>query len=173
MAEIFTAHLKTPIGWLEVLAEADAILSVNFLEEPGEGRRPATEPKAFPAVLKACLGQLEDYFRGERTSFDLPLRLAGTPFRERVWAALLCVPYGRTTTYGELAAALGNARAGRAVGGANHHNPVSIIVPCHRVVGSDGRLVGYGGGLWRKEWLLGHERANVRRGGQSPDGGLR
>jgi methylated-DNA-[protein]-cysteine S-methyltransferase len=163
MAEVFTAGLKTPIGWLEVRAEADAIVSVNFIQDPGEGVRTATEAKPFPPVLKACLAQLAEYFRGERMTFNVPLRLGGTPFRERVWAALLRVPYGRTTTYGDLATAVGSTRASRAVGGANHHNPVSIIVPCHRVVGSNGGLVGYGGGLWRKEWLLGHERANARR----------
>lgn len=170
MTRTFTTHLRTPIGWLEVRGDSDAILAVNFVERPGSSRRPRTEADALPAVVAACLGQLEEYFQGGRTSFDLPLRLEGTPFQRRIWEALLRVPYGRTTTYRDLAAAVGNARATRAVGGANHRNPVSIIVPCHRVVGSDGGLTGYGGGLWRKEWLLGHER---RHAGDRSSTGLR
>jgi methylated-DNA-[protein]-cysteine S-methyltransferase len=162
MTRTFTAHLRTPIGWLEVRGDSGAILAVNFVERPGSGRQPGTEADALPTVVAACLGQLEEYFKGGRTSFDLPLRLEGTPFQRRVWEVLLRVPYGRTTTYRDLAAAVGNVRSARAVGGANHRNPVSIIVPCHRVVGSNGALTGYGGGLWRKEWLLGHERKAIR-----------
>lgn len=164
MEELFTARLETPIGPLEAVSDRGAILAVSFAggtgraRRRGAGREAGTQVVSRPPVLEACLRQLEAYFRGERRSFDVPLRLEGTPFQRRVWQALLRVPFGRTTTYGELAAALGNPRAGRAVGGANHRNPVSIIVPCHRVVGGDGGLVGYGGGLWRKEWLLRHER---------------
>lgn len=165
MKENFTARLETPIGPLEVVSDDGAILAVAFAEgnglrrRRGAGREAGSEVR--PPVLEACLRQLEAYFRGERRAFDLPLQLEGTPFQRRVWQALLRVPYGRTTTYGELAAALGNPRAGRAVGGANHRNPISIVVPCHRVVGGDGGLVGYGGGLWRKEWLLRHERRHA------------
>jgi O-6-methylguanine DNA methyltransferase len=162
MAETFAAGLKSPIGWLEVRAGRDTILSIRFVDGPAGVRQSRGEAKDKPPVLESCLRQLEEYFRGERTVFDLPLRLEGTPFQKRVWEALLRVPYGRTATYRELAASIGNARAGRAVGRANHHNPISIVVPCHRVVGSDGGLVGYGGGVWRKEWLLNHERANAR-----------
>ncbi len=162
MAETFRAWLETPIGPLEVVSDGAAVLAVAFAGGPGRRKGAATETAARPPVLEHCLRQLEAYFRGERRSFDLPLRLEGTPFQRRVWQALLRVPYGRTATYGELAAALGSPRAGRAVGGANHRNPVSIIVPCHRVVGGDGGLVGYGGGLWRKEWLLRHERERAR-----------
>ncbi len=168
MEEIFTACLATPIGPLEVVSDGGRILTVAFAGGTGRGRRrgagreTGTQAVNRPPVLEVCLRQLEAYFRGERRSFDVPLRLEGTPFQRRVWQALLRVPFGRTTTYGELAAALGNPRAGRAVGGANHRNPVSIIVPCHRVVGGDGGLVGYGGGLWRKEWLLRHEREHER-----------
>jgi methylated-DNA-[protein]-cysteine S-methyltransferase len=162
MPEIFTDHLETPIGRLEIRSVNAGILSVNFVERPGGGRRKRPEAHGRPAVLEACLSQLGEYFRGERTSFDLPLRLEGTDFQRRVWSALVRIPYGRTTTYLDLAAAVGNVRATRAVGGANHRNPVSIIVPCHRVIGSDGGLTGYGGGLWRKEWLLDHERKHLR-----------
>ena len=102
--------------------------------------------------------QLQAYFDGTLTAFDLPLNPQGIPFRRRVWAALQEIPYGETRSYGQLAAALGCPGAARAVGGANHHNPISIIIPCHRVIGADGSLTGYGGGLDMKDWLLRHER---------------
>ncbi len=111
------------------------------------------------------IGQLTAYFAGELTDFDLPLAPRGTDFQLRVWAALRTIPYGQTTSYGELAAQLGNPGASRAVGLANGRNPIAIIVPCHRVIGSDGGLTGYGGGLDRKRWLLDHERAGLRRRG--------
>lgn len=155
MTKTYTAFLGSPIGWLRVQADETALRAVDFVESPGAG-----EP-APPAVLTQALVELEGYFRGERTSFSLPLGLEGTPFQRRVWDGLLRVPYGRTTTYRDLAAAVGHPRATRAVGGANHRNPVSIIVPCHRVIGADGGLTGYGGGLWRKEWLLSHERRHA------------
>jgi len=103
--------------------------------------------------------QLDRYFAGELTRFDVPLRLDGTPFQRAVWSELVTIPWGTTRFYGELAARLGNPRAVRAVGAANGRNPVSIIVPCHRVIGASGDLVGYGGGLDCKRWLLAHERA--------------
>jgi methylated-DNA-[protein]-cysteine S-methyltransferase len=162
MPQIFTAVYESPIGAIEIKAEEKGILEVHFVEKSGLLRSPGGAAAGGPDVLRACLSQLEEYFRGKRASFSLPLRLEGTAFQKKVWAALLRVPFGQTTTYGAIAAAVGNKRAGRAVGGANHRNPVSIIVPCHRVVGSDGRLTGYGGGLWRKEWLLAHERKRVR-----------
>ena len=119
---------------------------------PGRRRR-----GPLPAPLADGLAQLDEYFRGDRTAFTVKLDLRGTDFQKKVWAKLLGVQFGKTTTYKDLAGAVGNPAATRAVGGANHRNPVSIIVPCHRVVGSDGRLTGYGGGLWRKDWLLRHE----------------
>jgi methylated-DNA-[protein]-cysteine S-methyltransferase len=107
--------------------------------------------------------QLDEYFDGRRTVFTVPLRLVGTPFQVAVWEALLQVPYGATTTYGDLAARLGRPTASRAVGAANGRNPVSVIVPCHRLVGADGGLTGYGWGVERKAWLLAHEQAVRRR----------
>lgn len=163
MREIFTAHLESPIGWVEIQAVRQGILSLNFVEKIESGRRPGVGASDPPEVLKAGLAQIGEYFRGARSSFSVPLALEGTDFQMNVWKALLRVPYGETTTYLDLAAAVGNRKATRAVGGANHRNPISIIVPCHRVVGSDGRLTGYGGGLWRKEWLLAHERKHPRR----------
>lgn len=110
-------------------------------------------------VLSEGRRQLAEYFAGKRRIFDLPLDLRGTEFRKKVWGALLGIPYGETITYGELARQVGNAKAVRAVGQANHHNPISIIVPCHRVVGAGGALTGYGGGLALKEKLLELERS--------------
>lgn len=111
------------------------------------------------AVFTRAAEQLAAYFAGELTAFDIDVALTGTPFQRRVWEALRDIPYGRTVSYGELAAALGQPTASRAVGLANGRNPVSIIVPCHRVVGADGSLTGYGGGIERKRWLLGFEGA--------------
>jgi methylated-DNA-[protein]-cysteine S-methyltransferase len=105
--------------------------------------------------------QLDEYFAGHRTDFDLPLHPSGTPFQQRVWAALRTIPYGETASYGEVAAAIGNPSAFRAVGAANGQNPISIVVPCHRVIGSHGALTGYGGGLDAKRWLLSHEAAHT------------
>jgi len=162
MPQIFTAVYESPIGNIEIKAEGKGIVEVNFLEKSGLMRPTSGSVSGEPEILRACLSQLDQYFRGKRTSFSLPLKLEGTAFEKKVWAALLQIPFGKTTTYGAIAADLGNKRAGRAVGGANHRNPVSIIVPCHRVIGSDGRLTGYGGGLWRKEWLLDHEKKHAR-----------
>ena len=142
----------SPIGPLEVEGTEAGILRVEFSDRRA---MPAGPPAA---CLKECLGQLDEYFRGTRRSFSVKLDLRGTPFQKRVWSELLKVPFGRTVSYREIAAALDNPRATRAVGGANHRNPVSIIVPCHRVVGANGSLTGYGGGLPRKEWLLAHEQ---------------
>jgi methylated-DNA-[protein]-cysteine S-methyltransferase len=109
--------------------------------------------------LAAVVDQLEAYFAGSRETFDVPLDLQGTDFQRRVWAGLLEIPYGETMSYGELARRVARPGASRAVGLANGRNPVAIIVPCHRVIGADGTLTGYGGGLDRKVWLLDHERS--------------
>jgi methylated-DNA-[protein]-cysteine S-methyltransferase len=158
MTKAYTASFESPIGWVRVRTDGVYLLAVDFVKSPGEAGRAGADGAGRPPVLAESVAQLQAYFRGERRSFSLPLRLDGTPFQRRVWARLVRVPYGQTTTYGRLARALGKPRAMRAVGGANHRNPVSIVVPCHRVIGADGSLTGYGGGLWRKEWLLRHER---------------
>ncbi len=121
---------------------------------PEQERFGPKDPSPFTDVAQ----QLAEYFAGDRRGFDVPLDLAGTPFQERVWTALQTIPYGETRSYGQLAAQVGNPSASRAVGMANGRNPVGIIVPCHRVVGSTGKLVGYGGGVERKQRLLAHER---------------
>ena len=114
--------------------------------------------------------QLADYFAGERTRFDLALAPHGTPFQQKVWLALRDIPYGATTTYGALAAELGQPTASRAVGLANGRNPLAVIVPCHRVIGANGALTGFGGGLPRKRWLLDHERRVLGASGAGPAG---
>lgn len=111
-------------------------------------------------LLLQAVREMKEYFAGRRRTFDLPLYMEGTDFQKRVWNALLQIPYGETRSYGEMAAMIGNRKACRAVGMANNRNPLMILVPCHRVIGADGSLVGYGGGLHIKEWLLALERKN-------------
>ncbi|MBE5803398.1 MAG: methylated-DNA--[protein]-cysteine S-methyltransferase [Clostridiales bacterium] len=142
--------IASPVGRLRIDADNCAITGVK---RTAEALRPPHSP-----LLEECVRQLNAYFQGRLTGFDLPLRMAGTPFRMKVWNALRRIPYGETCSYGQLAAMIGQPKASRAVGGANHHNPISIIVPCHRVIGADGTLTGYGGGLDMKQWLLEHER---------------
>jgi methylated-DNA-[protein]-cysteine S-methyltransferase len=153
---VYTAHYESPIGTIEIQGTEAGVSGLNFvdLKEEKTARRMKDRP---PGPVADALAQLEGYFHGDRTVFSVKLDLRGTDFQKKVWAKLLRVKFGQTTTYKALAEAVGNPASTRAVGGANHRNPVSIIVPCHRVVGSDGRLTGYGGGLWRKDWLLRHE----------------
>src|SRR5438132_4893096 len=149
------AIIDSPLGPLLLAAEDGALtlLWMSPLPERGKGAVDAQNQ----AVLAAASEQLDTYFAGDLTAFDLPLAPRGTPFQQRVWAALVEVPFGETVSYGSLATGLGRPGAARAVGLANGSNPISIIIPCHRVIGSDGRLTGYGGGIDRKAWLLDHE----------------
>jgi methylated-DNA-[protein]-cysteine S-methyltransferase len=144
-------YYLSPIGLLEVGGDT-AIQSLFFVDAQREA------VQSCPLVEEA-IRQLTEYFTGERRDFDLPLEMDGTLFQRRVWQQLLAVPYGKTASYMDIANGLGNPKAIRAVGAANGQNPISIIVPCHRIIGSNGKLIGYGGGLWRKEWLLRHEGA--------------
>jgi len=152
------ARVPTPIGVLLVTGDESTVTGVRFAD-PEEARarsRSSATARASAPVLDAA-EQLVAYFDGSLMEFDLPLSLSGTPFFARVWEAVQEVPYGETRTYGEIAAVLGRPGAARAVGAANGRNPLPIIVPCHRLVGADGGLTGYGGGLERKRWLLDHE----------------
>ena len=151
-----TCTIPTPIGPLCIREEDGAICAIDYTA--GELCPPST-----PLLMEA-VRQLTAYFAGELTEFDLPLRLTGTAFRVKCWQALRTIPHGETVSYGEQARRIGNPKAVRAVGGANHHNPINIVVPCHRVVGADGSLTGYGGGLDRKAWLLNHEQQHKKRG---------
>jgi methylated-DNA-[protein]-cysteine S-methyltransferase len=151
-----TAFYESPIGWVQIQGSETGISALDFVD-PERAKALRGRPSRLPAPLAEALEQIDEYFRSVRTAFTVTLDLRGTDFQKAVWAKLLRVKFGQTTTYKGLAVAVGRPAATRAVGGANHRNPVSIIVPCHRVVGSDGRLTGYGGGLWRKDWLLRHE----------------
>ncbi len=154
MDKYYIGYYKTAIGLLEIKGTESAVTELKFVEV----RRAEYECSPY---LDLALRQIAEYFRGERQVFDLNLSLDGTPFQQSVWEKLLTVEYGSTASYKDIAGAIGNPAAVRAVGMANNRNPVSIIVPCHRIIGSNGKLVGYGGGLWRKEWLLGHEGAQL------------
>jgi methylated-DNA-[protein]-cysteine S-methyltransferase len=150
-----TTHttIDSPLGELILVAEDETLSGVYF---PGHWTRPdpATFGERSERRLEQVERQLAEYFAGERTGFELPTRVAGSEFQRQVWALLREIPYGRTTTYGEIARELGGRALARKVGNAVGHNPLSVIVPCHRVVGSDGRLTGYAGGLERKRFLL-------------------
>ena len=156
MAELFWGTVESPIGLIEIGATDQAIRSLYFVEEPRADAEDADNP--HPLIAKA-VHQLQEYFNGTRTEFDLPLALHGTDFQQQVWQQLLTVAYGQMASYRDIAYALDKPKAVRAVGAANGQNPISLIVPCHRIIGSNGKLTGYGGGLWRKEWLLKHEGA--------------
>ncbi len=147
----YTSYLETSVGLVEINASDIAILSVDFLDD---AERKISEENDISISAKA---DLEAYFSGTKKVFDLPLNLSGTDFQQRVWLQLLAIPYGSTITYLELAKKLGDPKCIRAAASANGKNPFAIIVPCHRVVGSNNDLVGYAGGLWRKRWLLEHE----------------
>ena len=154
--------MHSPIGSLMLEEEDGALVRVAFEREIPAGIEEQAEelPLQAKEVLEKAERQLDEYFAGERKLFNLPLAPKGTEFQKKVWAALRDIPYGETRSYGQIAAAVGNPKASRAVGMANHCNPISIIVPCHGVIGADGRLVGFGGGLWIKEKLLKLEKEN-------------
>lgn len=157
-AGLAVAVLDTAVGPLTLVAGAVGIRRCTFgrVEEPRAGEA------ASAAMLAEGVRQLESHMKGERRGFDVPLDVRGTPFQRLVWEALMGIPYGTTVSYGEVAARVGNAKAVRAVGGANNRNPLPIFVPCHRVVNSNGALHGYGGGLEAKRWLLTLEGAKFR-----------
>ncbi len=155
------AWIDSPVGRLLIAGDAAGLRQVLFAEGRSEVQ-PQADWVEDAAPLAESIRQLRAYFAGELRQFDVPLAPEGTPFQRRVWQELLKIPYGETISYGELARRLGNASASRAVGLANGANPISIIIPCHRVIGSNGKLTGYGGGLKNKEWLLSLERGQLR-----------
>lgn len=143
---------NSPVGWLEITASLTGLTGIWFCES----KEAPDSPNQFTEEAQK---QLQEYFEKKRTTFDLPLDMRGTDFQRKVWTELLNIPFGKTISYMELSKRIGHVKAIRAVGHANGQNPLSIVVPCHRVIGSNGSLTGYGGGLWRKEWLLEHEGA--------------
>jgi methylated-DNA-[protein]-cysteine S-methyltransferase len=156
MPQEYKTYFQSEIGLLEIVGTEESIRKVNFVE--GEVEKEEMSQTDLPPVMSACLAQFEAYFRGDRREFSLKLEPAGTDFQKAVWRQLLTIPYGQTMSYLDIARQVSNEKAVRAVGAANGQNPIAIIVPCHRVVGSNGQLTGYGGGLWRKAWLLNHEK---------------
>ena len=146
-----TAYYKTPIGIAKIVGDKDGIQSVTVIEDEIEAS------KEIPFYLQECIQQLNEYFNGTRTNFKLKLNPQGTDFQKRVWTELLNVPFGKTRNYLQQSKKLGDSKAIRAVASANGKNPIWIVIPCHRIIGSDGSLTGYAGGLWRKKWLLAHE----------------
>ncbi|HEX8823395.1 MAG TPA: methylated-DNA--[protein]-cysteine S-methyltransferase [Archangium sp.] len=154
---LYTTTLKSPVGPLRLFATEGALTAIYLENHKGAPVLTAHERDDLP-VLLAGRRQLEEYFAGERVSFELPLEPVGTPFQQAVWKALREIPLGATWSYAQLARHLGRAGAARAVGAANGRNPLSIVVPCHRVVGTDGTLTGYAGGVPAKRWLLEHEQ---------------
>lgn len=146
-----TCIIKSPLGYTKITGDKNGIASISILN---------SEEKItdiIPIELEDCVHQLNEYFEGKRTQFDLVLNPEGTDFQKKVWHALQTIPYGKTYSYLELSQHMGDIKAIRAVANANGKNPLWIVVPCHRVIGSDGSLTGYAGGLYRKQWLLEHE----------------
>lgn len=149
--------IESPLGTLFVEGNGEFVTGL-FLPEHKGWRGPDSSWRRSDTSFVAVREQLAEYFAGERTAFEVPLQLAGTPFQQRVWQALVRIPFGTTVTYAQLAEQVGQPTASRAVGNANARNPVSILVPCHRVIGADGKLTGYAGGVDKKRWLLSWER---------------
>lgn len=154
-------QLDTPIGLLLLVANECGLRQICFASN-GRPALPNPEWHENPAVFREAIRQLRAYFAGELKQFDLPLAPEGTPFQQKVWRELCNIPYGETTSYGELARRVGNSKACRAVGLANGSNPIPIVIPCHRVIGANGKLTGYGGGLHIKEKLLALEQQQLR-----------
>jgi methylated-DNA-[protein]-cysteine S-methyltransferase len=154
-SELVHTTLDTPVGRLTLVASAAGLREVWFPD--ADTHRPGLDDPTHP-VLAVAARQLGEYFAGARQEFDVPLDPQGTPFQLAAWRGLTTIPFGETVSYGEQAARIGLAGKARAIGAANGRNPLPIVVPCHRVVGSDGSLVGFGGGLETKAWLLHHER---------------
>ena len=153
MPEIKKGYYRSPIGPIEITATRKKIVSVTLGKE-----RTVESSDGYP-LLQRCIEEMDQYFKGKRWHFTLPLDYGGgTEFQQMVWKILLSIPFGETMTYGEIAQATGKKGAARAVGGACHANPLAVLVPCHRVLGANGNLTGFGGGLWRKKWLLHHEQ---------------
>ncbi len=150
------AYYVSPVGELVLESEDDKIITVNFLKD-------SKLEELHTNIIDQCIAELDEYFFAGRKFFTVELDLRGSEFQKKVWNELLTIPYGKTISYEELAIRIGNIKSIRAVGLANGQNPIAIIVPCHRVIGKGGALIGYGGGLENKEWLLYHEGARLRQ----------
>jgi methylated-DNA-[protein]-cysteine S-methyltransferase len=150
--EVEIVYVKTPIGVCKIIGSSLGVSEVSILDDE------VVISTTIPKSLQSCVAQLEEYFKGERKIFELQLDYNGTDFQKTVWKSLNSIPYGKTTNYLKQARSLGDEKAIRAVASANGKNPFGIVLPCHRVIGSDGSLTGYASGIWRKKWLLEHEQ---------------
>ena len=150
-------YYKTPIGTARIVGDDDGISSITVLDSEEESST------NIPECLKECVKQLDEYFQKKRSSFNLSLNPQGTAFQKEVWSTLQRIPYGSTKSYLKMSEEMGDVKAIRAVASANGKNPLWIVIPCHRVIGSDGSLIGYSGGLWRKRWLLEHENPPIQQ----------
>ena len=159
MTTLHKLDYLSPIGVLEIIGTEEAIRSIMFAER--EVPLAVELREEVPQLLWDCYKQLDEYFQGTRSEFSFPISMAGTSFQKNVWNILETIPYGATTSYSAIAQTIGNEKAVRAVGNANGKNRLSIVIPCHRIVGANGSLTGYAGGLWRKEWLLQHEKTHA------------
>lgn len=166
------AYYSSPVGVLLLEWDGEALVRLAFPSRDGSPRAAGPGSVHDVTALQEPLGRMEAYFAGELRDFGLPLRPEGTEFQRLVWRGLLEIPYGATMSYAELARRIGRPGAARAVGAANGRNPIAIIAPCHRVIGANGSLTGFGGGLDRKEWLLDHEREVLRARGEWADQSL-
>jgi len=151
-----TAFIKTPLGTAKIVGDENGITVISILSE-GE------VSTTIPTVLQEAITQLNDYFEGNRNEFNFKMNPSGTDFQQKVWQELVNIPFGKTMSYLDLSKKLGDVKAIRAVASANGKNPLWIVVPCHRVIGTDGSLTGYAGGLWRKKWLLEHENPSAQQ----------
>ena len=151
-----TTYIKTPLGIARIEGDENGVSAISVLDE-------GAISISIPEILQNAVNQLNEYFEGKRLNFDLKLNPKGTDFQKKVWKGLLQIPYGKTRTYLEQSKVLGDVKAIRAVASANGKNPLWIVVPCHRVIGYDGSLTGYAGGLWRKKWLLEHENPTMQQ----------
>jgi methylated-DNA-[protein]-cysteine S-methyltransferase len=151
-----TVFFKSPLGITKIVGDGYGITEISVLEE-------GSVSDTIPQVLQEAVQQLQDYFLNKRSDFNLKLNPTGTDFQKRVWDELLKIPFGKTLSYLDLSKKLGDVKAIRAVASANGKNPLWIVVPCHRVIGTDGSLTGYAGGLWRKKWLLEHENPSSQQ----------
>ena len=154
MAETYTTYYHSPVGILKISGTTEYISEISFHD--ASQKQPGSK-KEMPPLLIQCVEQLIQYFNGERRVFDFPINQPGTAFQQETWNWLMTIPYGKTISYLQLAIKTGDPKATRAVASANGKNNIAIVVPCHRVIGANRELIGYGGGLWRKKWLLEHE----------------
>jgi len=159
MNNLFHASLNSPVGWLKIITNTNTLLAVRFKPEKEK------ESTFQPEVLKNTFQQLKEYFMGKRKTFNIPIAPEGTEFQKSVWLKVMNLPYGQTASYGTIASVTGSIKNARAVGLANAKNPIPIIIPCHRIVSSTGKLTGYAGGLEIKRWLLLHEANHLKTPG--------